>query len=86
MKIPAQQPDKLGQVTAILSTLLLINAAFNVIVWPTFWRRVARDPRARDAAGKPTRFLLVHAILIGAALVIAIVSAVVGIIGFTAAG
>lgn len=86
MKIPAQQPDKLGQVTAILSTLLLINAAFNVIVWPTFWRRVARDPRARDAAGKPTRFLLVHAILIGAALVIALVSAVFGIIGFTAAG
>ena len=86
MKIPAQQPDKLGQVTAILSTLLLVNAAFNVIVWPTFWRRVARDPRARDAAGKPTRFLLVHAILIGAALVLAVVSAVFGIIGFTTAG
>jgi hypothetical protein len=70
----------------VLSLLLLFNAAFNVIVWPTFWRRVARDPRARDAAGKPSRFLLVHAILISAALVLALVSAVAGIIGLVTAG
>lgn len=70
----------------VLSLLLLFNAAFNVIVWPTFWRRVARAPRARDAAGKPSRFLLVHAILISAALVLALVSAVAGIIGLVTAG
>lgn len=71
--------------TPALATLLLINAAFNVIVWPTFWRRVAKDPRARDAGGKPTRFLLVHAILIGSALVLALVSAIFGIIGLATA-
>lgn len=71
--------------TPVLATLLLINAAFNVIVWPTFWRRVAKDPRARDAAGKPTRFLLVHAILIGSALVLALISAIFGIIGLATA-
>lgn len=65
--------------TITLAVLLLINAAFNVLVWPTFYRRVARDERARDAAGRATRFLKVHAVLIGLALVIAAVSAVAAI-------
>lgn len=59
--------------------LLLLNALYNVVVWPRFWTRVAKDPRARDAQGRPTRFLTVHAILIGVALVIAVVSAIAGI-------
>ena len=70
---------KLVVMTIALAILLLVNAAFNVIVWPTFFRRVAKDPRARDAAGRATTFLRVHAILIGTALVIAVVSAVAAI-------
>lgn len=66
--------------TALLVTLLLINAAFNVLVWPTFYRRVAKDPRARDADGKPTKFLLVHAVLIAIALTIALASVVAAVI------
>ncbi|MCY7326362.1 MAG: hypothetical protein LH605_09570 [Microbacteriaceae bacterium] len=65
--------------TITLAVLLLINAAFNVLVWPTFYRRVARDERARDAAGRATRFLKVHAVLIALALAIAAVSAVAAI-------
>lgn len=65
----------------LLAVLLLVNAAFNVLVWPTFYRRIAKDARARDAAGKPTPFLIVHSVLIGAALVIALVSAVAAILG-----
>ncbi|MET3768277.1 ABC-type transport system involved in cytochrome bd biosynthesis fused ATPase/permease subunit [Marisediminicola sp. UYEF4] len=65
--------------TITLAVLLLVNAAFNLLVWPTFYRRVARDVRARDAAGRATRFLKVHAVLIGLALVIAAVSAVAAI-------
>lgn len=65
--------------TITLAVLLLINAAFNVLVWPTFYRRVARDGRARDAAGRATPFLKVHAVLIGLALVIAAVSAVAAV-------
>lgn len=59
--------------------LLLLNALYNVVVWPRFWTRVAKDPRARDAQGRPTKFLTVHAILIGIALIIAVVSAIAGI-------
>lgn len=64
----------------LLAVLLLINAVFNVLVWPTFYRRVARDERARDANGRPTRFLIVHAVLIGAALLLALVSAIAAIV------
>lgn len=63
----------------LLAILLLVNAVFNVVVWPRFYGRVAKDPRARDAAGKPTRFLIVHGVLIGLALILALVSAVAGI-------
>lgn len=63
----------------LLAILLLINAGFNVLVWPIFYRRVAKDPRARDQAGRATRFLVVHAVLIGTALVIAAVSAAAAI-------
>ena len=66
--------------TLALGILLLVNAAFNFVVWPTFYRRVARDPRARDDAGRPTSFLTVHRVIVGAAY-LAAVSAVVGIIG-----
>ena len=59
--------------------LLLINALYNVVVWPRFWTRIAKDPRARDEQGRATRFLTVHAILIGIALLIAVVSAIAGI-------
>ena len=67
----------------LLAILLLVNAAFNVLVWPTFSRRIAKDPRARDANGKATRFLTVHTVLIGAALVLAAVSAVAAIVWLT---
>lgn len=59
--------------------MLLVNAAYNAIVWPQFCKRVTSDPRARDEAGKPTRFYTVHAVLIGIALLIALASAVTGV-------
>lgn len=62
-----------------LAILLFVNAAFNVIVWPQFYRRVASDPRAKDASGKATTFLKVHAVLIAIALVLALVSVIAGV-------
>lgn len=66
--------------TALLIALLLINAVFNAVVWPRFFGRIAKDPRARDQDGRPTRFLVVHAVLIGLALLLALISAVVAIV------
>ncbi|GAA1587603.1 SCO4848 family membrane protein [Leucobacter aridicollis] len=63
--------------------LLLINAVYNVIVWPRFWTRVTQDPRARDEQGRATKFLTVHAVLISIALLIAAVSAVAGVLVLT---
>ena len=63
----------------VLAIALLVNAVFNVVVWPRFLKRIAADPRARDANGKRTAFYRVHAVLIGLALVIAVGSAVLGI-------
>lgn len=63
----------------LLAILLLVNAVFNAIVWPQFYRRVARDPRARDENGKATPFLTVHIVLIAIALAIAAASVIAGI-------
>ncbi len=64
-----------------MAFFLVLNGVFNIVVWPTFFRRVLKDPRARDAAGKPTRFLVVHAVIIAIALLLAVASIVVAIIG-----
>ena len=66
--------------TVFAGILLLVNAGYNFIVWPQFWKRVTADPRSRDESGAPTKFYTVHAVLIGIALVIALASAIAGII------
>lgn len=63
----------------LLAILLIINAVFNGLVWPQFYKRVARDPRARDANGRPTPFLTVHLVLIVIALTLALASLIAGI-------
>ena len=65
--------------------MLLLNAVYNVIVWPRFWTRVTKDPRARDEQGRPTAFYRVHAVLIGVALLLALVSAIAGVLVLTVA-
>ncbi len=68
--------------TLAFAILLLLNAAFTVVVWPTFYRRVAADTRARDSAGTATRFLSVHRVIVGTAYLIAAASAVAAIVSF----
>lgn len=65
------------------SLLLLVAAVWNFIIWPPFLRRIAADDRARDADGRPTRFLRVHAILIGISLTLALAVGVLGILTLT---
>ena len=64
--------------------VLLVAAVFNVWAWPTFFRRVTRDPRARDETGRPTAFYRVHLVLLVLALAIAaaaVVAAVLLLVG-----
>lgn len=66
-----------------VAIVLFLNAAFNALVWPQFYKRVSQDPRARDENGKATAFLKVHAVLIAVALVLALVSLLAGIAALT---
>ncbi len=62
-----------------LAVILFLNTAFNVLTWPNLFRRVVKDPRARDANGKATKFLTVHLYLFIASMVMALLSLVAGI-------
>ncbi|GAA1737997.1 hypothetical protein GCM10009809_36370 [Isoptericola hypogeus] len=62
------------------SVVLIVAAVWNLVVWPQFWRRVTKDPRARDDAGRPTRFYTVHAVLVGVSVALAVLVGVVGVL------
>ncbi|QLD13058.1 SCO4848 family membrane protein [Microbacterium oleivorans] len=66
--------------TAFLITVLVVGATFNVVTWPTFLRRVSRDPRATDAAGRRTRFFTVHLVLVVIAIALAALFVVAAIV------
>lgn len=66
-----------------MAILLILNGVFNIAVWPTFFRRVLRDPRARDSDGRATAFLRVHAVIVGVALLLAVTSIIGGVLGLT---
>jgi len=67
-------------VTVFAAVVLFLAAVFNVVTWPRFFQRVAKDARARDAAGKPTTFYPVHLVLLLIALAIAVASVIAGIL------
>ncbi|MFJ3385786.1 MULTISPECIES: SCO4848 family membrane protein [unclassified Curtobacterium] len=62
------------------AVVLFVGALFNLIAWPRFFQRVAKDSRARDAAGRPTTFYTVHLVLLLVALAITAASIVAGIL------
>ena len=63
-----------------MAILLLLNAVFNFVTWPTFFRRVAKDPRARDSSGKPTAFFTVHLLLFIIGITLGAASALGGVL------
>ena len=64
----------------VAAILLFANALFNLVAWPRFYPRIAADPRARDASGARTTFYRVHLVLIVVAIVLAVLSAVGGVL------
>jgi uncharacterized membrane protein len=59
--------------------VLIIAGVWSLVVWPQFLRRVMKDPRARDAAGKATKFLTVHLVLVSISMVLGAATALIGI-------
>jgi uncharacterized membrane protein len=66
-------------VPALLALVLIVSGVWSLVVWPQFLRRVRKDPRARDAAGKATKFLTVHVVLVTISMVLGAATAAIGI-------
>ncbi|MDQ0617618.1 SCO4848 family membrane protein [Arthrobacter globiformis] len=66
-------------VPAFLALVLIVSGVWSLAVWPQFLRRVMKDPRARDAAGKATKFLTVHIVLVTVSMVLGAATAAIGI-------
>jgi hypothetical protein len=69
------------EIPALLAWVLIIAGVWSLVVWPQFLRRVMKDPRARDAAGKATKFLTVHFVLVAVSMVLGAATAGIGIAG-----
>ncbi|KRE70523.1 SCO4848 family membrane protein [Arthrobacter sp. Soil762] len=69
------------QLPLFAGVVLTIAGLWSLVVWPQFLRRVMKDPRARDAAGKATKFLTVHVVLVSISMVLGAATAVIGVMG-----
>lgn len=67
------------QLPVALSWLLIVAGVWNLVVWPQFFRRILKDPRAKDAEGRATRFLTVHLLLVAVSVTLGVAVAVVGV-------
>jgi hypothetical protein len=72
------------ELPALPAIVLIVAGVWSLVVWPQFLRRVMKDPRARDAGGKGTRFLTVHVVLVSISMVLGAATAVIGIAGLLA--
>ncbi|MDP9886535.1 SCO4848 family membrane protein [Pseudarthrobacter enclensis] len=69
------------QLPVFAALVLIVAGIWSLVVWPQFLRRVMKDPRARDAAGKATKFLTVHVVLVSISMVLGLATAVIGVLG-----
>lgn len=69
------------ELPAFLGWVLIVAGVWSLVVWPQFLKRVMKDPRARDAAGKATKFLTVHVVLVSVSMVLGLATAAIGVAG-----
>ena len=72
------------QLPVFAALVLIVAGVWSLVVWPQFLRRVMKDPRARDADGKATKFLTVHVVLVSVSMVLGAATALIGIMGLFA--
>ena len=68
------------ELPAFPALVLIVAGVWSLVVWPQFLRRVMKDPRARDTAGKATKFLTVHLVLVSISMVLGAATAVIGVL------
>jgi uncharacterized membrane protein len=68
------------QLPVFPALVLVVAGVWSLVVWPQFLRRVMKDPRARDTAGKATKFLTVHVVLVSISMVLGLATAVIGVL------
>jgi hypothetical protein len=69
------------EIPALLAWVLIIAGVWSLVVWPQFLRRVMKDPRTQDTAGKATKFLTVHVVLVTVSMILGAATAGIGIAG-----
>ena len=69
------------QLPVFPALVLVVAGVWSLVVWRQFLRRVMKDPRARDTAGKATKFLTVHVVLVSISMVLGLATAVIGVLG-----
>jgi uncharacterized membrane protein len=69
------------ELPAFPAIILVVAGVWSLVVWPQFLRRVMKDPRARDAGGRATRFLTVHIVLVSISMVLGAATAAIGVAG-----
>jgi hypothetical protein len=69
------------QLPLFAAWVLILAGVWSLVVWPQFLKRVMKDPRARDSAGKATRFLTVHVVLVSISMVLGAATAEIGVMG-----
>ena len=67
------------QLPVVAALVLIVAGIWSLVVWPQFLRRVMKDPRARDSAGKATKFLPVHVVLVTISMVLGAATAAIGL-------
>ncbi|MFJ4027061.1 SCO4848 family membrane protein [Paenarthrobacter sp. NPDC089989] len=72
------------QLPAFPAIILIVAGVWSLVVWPQFLKRVMKDPRARDASGKATKFLTVHVVLVTISMVLGLATAIIGVVGLVA--
>ena len=68
------------ELPVVWSLVLVLAGAWNLVIWPRFWQRIAQDPRSRDADGRATRFRTVHAVLVAISLALGVAVGVLGVL------
>jgi hypothetical protein len=73
------------RLSRLVSVFLLAFGVWSWVIWPTFLKNIAADPRSWAAGtGSPTGFFLVHLVLTVVSIILGTIIGIIGIRGLLA--